>query len=562
MPNLSQALKRGNGSVKTRFPPEPSGPLHLGHVRALHINFATARYYRGKCGLRFDDSNPVTAKENCYSAIRESLEWLGYKPATVTKTSEHFSDLYQFALQLIKDGCAYVCHQETRVHLDPKERSLAEDSPYRFRLVEENQKEFQKMFRGCYNNGEAVLRLKYKSPSGFKDPVAYRVNKHPHCITGTSWCIYPTYDFCHPICDHLEGIGFSLCSEEFYTHRDLYEWLLTRLNLSVPEQREFPRLKLPFNITSKRAVAQMREVIIGDDDPRLLTVAGMRRRGLPAAVINDFVSSSSDALQLGHLEDVARQHFDPICVRKFVVIDPLKCYVNNFEKFKLSRLEASEASRDDRGGIVITVPDHPLRPGGPYSNQTLRQVFYINRFDFVNTVDKCPQYLTRNSSVLLRHALAQMAVENVQVKNGKVELLEVNLKYIPGRLKKTKVLTWLSDIHSATLNVFDNILDSAEPERDQPLVDQINPLSWCKCPIYLEKKTLNSLKTENQFTFGQTFQAERLGYVTVDPSSTLVDLQLNLTCFLKLHPEMLQHVLDATSVVHFKRSDHESVRKQ
>jgi glutaminyl-tRNA synthetase len=340
------------------------------------------------------------------------------------------------------------------------------------------------MFQGKYNASEAVLRMKYKSKSGFNDPVAYRINKKIHCVDKKHWTIYPTYDFCHPICDSLEGIGLSLCSEEFSSHRELYEWLLKELDLPVPDQREFPRLKFPHNITSKRGVAQIRDAITGDDDPRLLTVAGLRRRGIPASVIKSFVCAPSDELQLNHLHDLTRQHCNLLSPRRIAVINPLKCHVNNFEEFKEQRLAYEDAMLDSVGDIVLSVPDHPMRPDENHRDFILREDFFINRFDFVNTNEATQHYLSLSSAVHLRYASTLMSIKSVRVNSdGIVDLLEVNLEATAKRAKKIKVITWLSDTHPATLSIFDNILANAEPNDEEPLSKQINPRSWMKCPI-------------------------------------------------------------------------------
>lgn len=271
------------------------------------------------------------------------------------------------------------------MELSPKQRASIKESPYRNRTVTENESEFNKMYIGDYQEGDAVLRLKYKSTAGFHDPVAYRINKKPHCVTNKDWNIYPTYDFSHPICDSLEGIGLSLCSKEFSTHRELYEWLLRQLELSVVDQREFNRLSLPNNITSKRGVIQIKSSVIGDDDPRLLTVSGLRRRGFPAKTINQFVSSSSDELQLSHLFDLTSRYFDTVCPRRIVVLDPLKCYVTNYEEFLAHRfMSIGENQMNSSGGIYIHFSDHPMHPQGRNRLINLKNELYINRFDFVD----------------------------------------------------------------------------------------------------------------------------------------------------------------------------------
>ncbi|KAB7497842.1 putative glutamine--tRNA ligase [Armadillidium nasatum] len=280
------ARQRGDGIIYTRFPPEPNGHLHIGHVKALSINFNTALNYDGRCILRFDDTNPETANPQFYQEILEAIEWLGYKPYKITNTSDYFEDLFDMAFMLIKQNLAYVCH-------------------------------------------EAVLRLKFRSVEGFIDPVAYRINFTPHCRTGTRWKVYPTYDFAHCICDSMENIAISLCSKEFENHRVIYEWVLKSLDLPMVEQREYCRLNIPYNITSKSSIKKITHLIDGYDDPRLLTIAALRRRGFSAQIVREFVSSGANDYE--RLHEISRNYFDSVAPRCFVVFDPLECHVINFK---------------------------------------------------------------------------------------------------------------------------------------------------------------------------------------------------------------------------------------
>lgn len=283
----------------------------------------------------------------------------------------------------------------------------------------------------------------------------------------------------------------------------------------------------------------------------MLTVIGLRRRGIPAEVINKFASAPTEELQLNQLYDMTCRHFDMTCSRRVTVIDPLKCYVNNFEEFILERSSSDDLTLDDYGSIRVTVADHPLHNDGNSRILLLKQEFYINRFDFNNESDKkilSQHYLTRNNSVLLRNASALMNVEKVEFdKNGKATLLLVNLKYVTTRSKKTKVLTWLSDMKPATLNLFENILMNENLNKETSLLSRMNANSWRKCPIYVEDSVFETIKIGDDFSHGQTFQAERLGYLTIDPSSTTKDIQLNMTCMLKLHHDMKSNIVNACS---------------
>lgn len=323
------ARQRGDGIIYTRFPPEPNGHLHIGHVKALSINFNTALNYDGRCILRFDDTNPETACPQFYQEIIEAIDWLGYKPYKITNTSDYFEDLFDMAIMLIKQNLAYVCHEGQRKSLDVKERANLRDSPSRNNSIIRNLNEFSNMQKGFYKCTEAVLRLKFRSVEGFIDPVAYRINFTPHCRTGTRWKVYPTYDFAHCICDSMENIAISLCSKEFENHRVIYEWVLKSLDLPMVEQREYCRLNIPYNITSKSSIKKITHLIDGYDDPRLLTIAALRRRGFSAQIVREFVSSGANDYE--RLHEISRNYFDSVAPRCFVIFDPLECHVINFK---------------------------------------------------------------------------------------------------------------------------------------------------------------------------------------------------------------------------------------
>lgn len=303
--------------------------MHIGHVKALAINFNTALNCDGNCILRFDDTNPDTAHPQFYEEILEAVDWLGYKPCKITHTSDYFEDLFDMAVMLIKQNLAFVCHEGQRKFLDAKVRANLCDSPARNNSIAKNLNEFYKMQNGFYKSTEAVLRLKFRSVEGFIDPVAYRISFTPHCRTGTRWKVYPTYDFAHCICDSMENIAISLCSKEFGNHRVIYEWVLKSLDLPIVEQREYGRLNIPYNITSKSSIQKIIHLIDGYDDPRLLTIAALRRRGYSAQIVREFISSGANEYE--RLHEISRNYFDSVAPRCFVVFDPLECHVINFD---------------------------------------------------------------------------------------------------------------------------------------------------------------------------------------------------------------------------------------
>ena len=458
-------------------------------------------------------------------------------------------ELFFCALRLVRDGHAYVCHEQSRSQLSQKVKAEADDSSFRGRNSEENMTQFMKMLMGVYEPGEAVLRLKFKSESGFKDPVIYRVNKLRHSVTFDDWKIYPTYDFCHPICDSLEGIGLSLCSEEFQNHRQLYEWILTTLDLPVPDQREFPRLRFPFNITSKRLIAELKDSIIGVDDPRLLTIAGLRRRGYPAEVLRNFASAEPDQLKLEYLQDVAREYFDTNCNRRFVVISPLRCRVTNFAEFKESCLLTDpRMSVDFDGNVTFEVPNHPARPELGTRVMTISEDVFINKFDFSEDREKKGHYLTTTNGVYLKYASTMMTVQEAIHDNEQVTQLLVHLNKVREKPKKVKILTWVSKALPGSLNLFGNLLTNITPLPGVPISDQVNGASWRTSDILVETSILETVKFAPNFEFGQTFQAERIGYVTVDEAASFLNLELNFTCFLNVHPEMIRNIVEVCDV--------------
>lgn len=283
---LKEHLKITGGKVRTRFPPEPNGILHIGHAKAININFGYAKAHNGTCNLRYDDTNPEKEEEKFFVGIRDMVEWLGYKPAKITYSSDNFQQLYEWAVVLIKKGLAYVCHQTA----DDMKGFNPKPSQWRDRPIEENLQLFEDMKNGKIDEGAATLRMKITLEEGKMDPVAYRIKFIPHHRTGTTWCIYPTYDFTHCLCDSIEHITHSLCTKEFQSRRSSYYWLCNAVDIYCPVQWEYGRLNVNYSVISKRKIAKLiSEKIVNDwDDPRLFTLTALRRRGFPAEAINNF----------------------------------------------------------------------------------------------------------------------------------------------------------------------------------------------------------------------------------------------------------------------------------
>ena len=330
---LKSHLEFTNGKIMTRFPPEPNGFLHIGHCKSIRFNFSVARVNNGECYLRFDDTNPAAESKEYIDSIKDSLEWLGYKPWKVTHSSDNFDRLHQCALYLIKKSKAYVCFQSKPVQKEFRESKRA--SPYRDSSIEENLKQFELMRMGYYNEGEACLRAKIDITSDnpvLRDPVIYRILFHPHPQVGGKWCIYPMYDFTHGCCDSFENITHSCCTLEFETRRDLYYWLLIELDMYKPYVYEFSRLNMTYTFLSKRKVQKLvdMKLICGWDDPRVYTIMGIRRRGISKDSINEFCDMVSVTrkgndkyVQVELFEHVVRNELNELAPRTLAILDPV-----------------------------------------------------------------------------------------------------------------------------------------------------------------------------------------------------------------------------------------------
>jgi len=523
--------------VVTRFPPEPNGYLHVGHAKAICLDFGLANENPGsRCHLRFDDTNPSTEDTEYVEGIKQDVRWLGFDwKDHLHFTSDYFEKLYGYAVDLIEQGLAFVEDQsaeEIRAH----QGSLTEpgtESPFRGRSVEENLDLFARMRAGEFDDGERVLRAKIDMAApvvAMRDPILYRIQKKSHHRTGDAWCIYPMYDFAHCLSDALESITHSLCTLEFLDHRPLYDWLLDQLDTpSRPRQIEFARLNISHTITSKRALRRVVEEghVRGWDDPRMPTIAAMRRRGYPAEAIREFceavgVAKRDNLIEFANLEFHVRQVLNRESQRRMGVLRPLKVVIENYPEDQEEFLEAINNPEDTTAGV------HPV----PFSRE-----LYIERDDFLEDPPKKFFRLAPGREVRLRYAYFITCQEVVKDEAG--EIVELRCTYDPATRggdapdgRKVKgTLHWVSARHAIAAEVrhYEMLFKDAEPNPDGEggLEASLNPESL----EILEAAQLEP--TCGSFGVGERIQLERLGYYCVDTESKPGQLVLNRTATLR-----------------------------
>lgn len=533
---IDEDLEKGVYShVQTRFPPEPNGYLHIGHAKAIQIDFATAEKYGGTCNLRLDDTNPSKEDVEYVDAIKEDIQWLGYKWDKVLYASSYFDFIYECAIKLIKMGKAYVCDL-TADEIREYRGTLTEpgkNSPYRDRSVEENLELFQKMTDGEFPDGSRVLRAKIDMASpniNMRDPVIYRIAHVSHHQTGDKWCVYPMYDFAHPISDTREGVTHSLCSLEFENHRPLYDWFLHELGFKEPSRQiEFARLNLNYCLTSKRKCLQLvnEGIVDGWNDPRMVTISGMRRRGYPAEAIRDFinrvgVSKAYSVVDFGLLEACVRDNLNANAPRAMAVLRPLKVIIDNYPEDLVEEIE-------------LTVNQDKPEMG----TRTIRfsKEIYVEKEDFMIEPPKKYFRLFPGNEVRLRGAYFVKCVGYDLDDNGEVSA--VHCTYDPeskggnspdGR-KVKGTLHWVSAKNSIDFQarLYDRLFNNPNPsdESTGSFKDNLNPdsltiLEGCKLEDGVE-----NLKV------GDTFQFMRQGYFCVDTTTTDDKLVFNRTVDLK-----------------------------
>jgi glutaminyl-tRNA synthetase len=527
---------RFGGKVHTRFPPEPNGYLHIGHAKSIVLNFSLAQQYGGKTNLRFDDTNPIKEEQEYIDAIKHDIQWLGFDwGETEFYASDYFGQLYQWAIQLIEAGKAYV-DSLTADEIREYRGTLTEpgkESPYRSRSVEENLDLFTRMKNGEFPDGSHVLRAKIDMSSGnlnMRDPVMYRILHADHPRTGDAWCIYPMYDWAHGQSDSIEGITHSVCTLEFEDHRPLYEWFVQELGIYAPQQIEFARLNLTNTVMSKRKLLRLVRDghVAGWDDPRMPTLSGMRRRGFPPEAIKDFVervgvAKNDSIVDYALLEYHVRQELNRHAQRVMAVIDPLKIVITNYPEGQTEEMDAVNNPEEPQAG----------RRKVPFSREV-----YIERADFMEDPPKKFFRLAPGREVRLMHAY-YVTCTNV-IKDGKGNITELHCTYDPAtrggdspdgrRVKGT--LHWVSAAHAleAELRLYDHLFADSNPDdvlEGQDFTANINPDSL---KITTGSKVEPSLE---QAKPGDRFQFLRNGYFAVDPDSTAGALVFNRTATLR-----------------------------
>ena len=504
--------------VHTRFPPEPNGYLHIGHAKSICLNFSLAHEYNGKCNLRFDDTNPTAEEDEYVRSIQADVKWLGYDWDNLCFASDYFQQMYDLAIQLIKNGSAFVCDLSAEdIHNNRGSLTTpGQDSPFRNRTIEENLMLFEQMKNGDFEDGSHTLRAKIDmahSNMNMRDPVIYRILHAEHHRTGKDWCIYPMYDWAHGLEDSIENITHSLCTLEFQDHRPIYDWFLNQLNVYHPQQIEFARLNLSYTVMSKRKLKKLvdENLVSGWDDPRMPTISGFRRRGYTPESIRNFMSEvgiakRDNVMEIAKLESTLRNDLNIKCERRMAVLNPLKVVITNYpegESEALSAVNNPENESDGKREI-------------PFS----REIF-IEKDDFMEDPPKKFFRLSLGREVRLRYAYF-ITCEEV-IKDDKGNIVELHCKYDPkskggnapdGRKVKA-TLHWVSAAHSidAEVRKYDRLFQIPDPDKEDNFMDSINPksleiLSECKLEPSLEKLEV-----------GETIQFERLGYFCKDQDS-------------------------------------------
>lgn len=515
--------------VQTRFPPEPNGYLHIGHAKALCIDFSTAEKYNGICNLRFDDTNPSREDVEYIDAIKEDIKWLGFHWDNVFFASSYFDFVYDCAIKLIKDGKAYVDDlsadeiREYRGTLTEPGR----ESPYRNRSVEENLDLFKRMTDGEFGNGEKVLRAKIdmSSPNlNMRDPVIYRISHVSHHQTGDKWCVYPMYDFAHPLSDAKEGVTFSLCSLEFENHRPLYNWVVDQIGFDEPpRQIEFARLNINYCVTSKRKLLEMvnKGIVSGWDDPRMITLCGMRRRGYSAAAVRDFidrvgVSKADSTVDYGLLEACVRDDLNAKAPRAMAVLRPLKVVIDNYP----------EGQSED-----FEVELHPEHPEFGTRKVTFSRELYVEQDDFMAEPVKKYFRLFPGNEVRFKSAYFIKCNSYDTDENGNVTCLHCTYEpesrggNSPDGRKVKGTIHWVNanDCKQCEVRLYDRLFSAEEPGKNGDYFDDLNPDSLEVIENCLLEGGFENAKP------GDTFQFMRNGYFCVDKDSTEDKLVFNRT---------------------------------
>ena len=526
---------KNNNRVHTRFPPEPNGYLHIGHAKSICLNFGIAEdYSNGKCNLRFDDTNPVKEETEYVESIIEDVKWLGFDwEERLFFASDYFQQLYEYAVQLINAGKAYVDDQSADSIRDTRGtlKEPGADSSHRTRSVEENLTLFNKMKAGEFGNGEKVLRAKIDMAHpnlNMRDPVIYRILHASHHRTGDDWCVYPMYDWAHGLEDSIEGITHSICTLEFEDHRPLYDWFLDQLGVYHPQQIEFARLNLNYTIMSKRKLKLLVDdnYVSGWDDPRMPTISGLRRRGYTPESIREFanrigVAKRDGVIDIALLDHCLREDLNKRAIRVMAVLDPIKVVITNYPKDHVEELEADNNPEDESAGK---------------RNLLFSRGIFIERSDFMEDPPKKFFRLGPGREVRLKHAYYITCTDFIKNKNG--DVTEVHCTYDPatkggwsddGR-KVRGTLHWVSAQHAVDADVrfYDHLFNVENPETDGD--DFIQHLNQASLIINNQAKLESSLQNAKK---GIHYQFLRNGYFYIDSDSTEEKLIINRTVRLR-----------------------------
>ncbi|WP_211604762.1 glutamine--tRNA ligase/YqeY domain fusion protein [Porphyromonas gingivalis] len=527
---------KNDGRIQTRFPPEPNGYLHIGHAKAICIDFGIAQRYGGVCNLRFDDTNPVKEDVEYVDAIREDIEWLGFHWGNIYYASDYFQELYDFAERLIREGHAYVDEQTAEQIAAQKGSPTVPGtaSPFRDRPAEESLDLFRRMNAGEFEEGAMTLRAKIDMASSnmhFRDPIIYRIIKHPHHRTGNEWNVYPMYDFAHGQSDYFEGVTHSICTLEFEVHRPLYNYFieLLRKDSYAPRQIEFNRLNLTYTMMSKRKLLQLVKdgLVSGWDDPRMPTLCGYRRRGYTPESIRNFIdkigyTKYDGIIDVALLEHAVREDLNKRATRVSGVIDPIKLVITNYPEDKTEEMVAVNNPEDESAGV------HTI---------TFARELYIEKEDFMEDAPKKYFRMTPGQEVRLKSSYIVRCTGCKKDEDGNV--VEVYAEYDPLTLsgmpesnRKVKgTIHWVSARHSlpAEVRLYDRLFTDENPSdiKDKTLAEMLNPDSL---------KVLKNCRVEPFLADaapGSHFQFQRIGYFTVDPDSRTGALVFNRTVSLK-----------------------------
>ncbi len=510
-----------HAKIVTRFPPEPNGHLHIGHAKSICLNFGIAAEFGGTTNLRFDDTNPLKESEDFAQAIMNDVRWLGFEWSELRHASDYFGELYDYAVYLIKAGKAYVDSQDAGEVRSSRGSFTQEgtESPYRDRPIEENLDLFTRMKDGEFEDGEHVLRARIDMTSGnmhMRDPAIYRIRKVPHHRTGNKWNIYPMYDWAHGISDAIEGITHSICTLEFEEHRPLYDWFLDNIPAPChPQQIEFARGNLDYTVMSKRKLRQLVEEghVAGWDDPRMPTIAGLRRRGYTAQSIRTFwkeagVSKADSIIPMGVLENAVRNDMNEKAPRVMAVLDPVKVILTNYPEGQTEWVDA---------------PSHPQKPEMGSRKVPINREIWIERDDFMEDPPNKFFRLRPGGEVRLRNAFIIKCTGFIKDDAGKVT--QIHCEYdpqsrsgLPGASRKVKgTIHWVSAVHgvSAEVRLYDRLFSVANPlgDKDRNYLEFLNPHSL----DIVTEAIVEPAVAEG--APGDFFQFERVGYFTIDQDS-------------------------------------------